>query len=275
MGKRRQRQLVNQFPLKMKFNIISKSKRLFTVARVQGMFSIVIDSHVARPSSFLLFYSIFCALLVTITLQWALYKLFARLYSNTTQEVVVTVLLTSKYVFLDWKIIFGYLSQILQRKDIADVIQEATIIENYLTKFRLNRYDKDYRYWRSAKSYSNWFQVISISCTFIIGCFMYTKSVSFGDVIVFIITTYCQIMPTILSSMYFFYLSLSFKFYRAINRKIRSLKYQGSDCHQIDQLNCLFTVVTKYTENSCHSFLRVCIDFSGGTGAFYLKKVNL
>lgn len=238
----------------MKPNILFKSKRLFTVARLQGMFSIVMDAHVARPSSFWLFYSILCALLITVTLQWALYKLFARLYSDTKQELVLTILVTSKYLFLEWKIIFGFLSQISQRKAMADVIRQANQIEFFLLKFRLNRHDKQYRYWCTAKSYSNWFQVTIICCSFVIGCFMYTTNVSFGDVVVFIITTYCQIMPTILSSMYFFYLSLSFKFYRTINRTIRSLTYVESDCYQIDRLNSLFNVVTQYTENVCSLF---------------------
>lgn len=238
----------DDFPSKMKRNILSKSNRLFTIARFQGMSSIITDSQVAKPSSILLFYSIVCALLITITLQWALYKLFARLYSNTEQEVVLTILVTSKYVFLEWKIIFGYLSQIVQRNVIADVLNEVIKIDNYFIKFRLNRCDKEYRYWSSAKSYSNWFQILTISCSFVIGCLLYTEDVELGDVLVFIVTTYCQIMPTILSSMYFFYLSLSFKFYRTINRKIRSCKNDGCDYHQIDRLNCLFNVVTKYTE---------------------------
>lgn len=247
--------MFDKFPLKMKRNIFSESQRLFTVARLQGMFSIIVDSKAtARQSLNLLFYSIACALLVTITLQWALYKLFTRLYLNTTQEVVQTILITSKYMFLEWKIIFGYLNQIVQRNSIADLLNEASKIENYFDKFRLNRPDPDYRYWCSAKSYSNWFQIITIFCSFAIGCLMYTKNVAIGDIIVFIITTYCQIMPTILSSMYFFHLSLSFKFYRAISRKIRSFKYGGCDYRQIDRLNCFFNVVTKYTENVCKLF---------------------
>lgn len=232
----------------MKSNILSKSNRLFTIARFQGMTSIIIDSQNAKSSSILLFYSIVCALLITITLQWSLYKLFARLYSNTEQEVVQTILVSSKYIFLEWIIIFGYSSQIVQRNVIADVLNEAIKIENYFIKFRLNRCDEECRYWNSAKSYSNWFQILTISCSFIIGCLLYTKDVVFGDVVVFIVTTYCQIMPTILSSMYFFYLSLSFKFYRAINRKIRSFKNDGCDYHQVDRLNYLFNAVTKYTE---------------------------
>lgn len=241
--------------LEMKFNVLSKSKRLFSIARLQGMFCVVIDSsQVARPSTILLFYSIACALFITITLQWSLYKLFVRLYSNTKQEVVLTVLVTSKYTFLDWKIIFGYFCQIFQRKDIANVINEAWKIEKFLIKFRLNRHDDKYQNWCAAKAYSNWFQVISINCSFIIGCLLYSENVSIGDVIVFSVTTYCQIMPTIVSSMYFFFLCLSFKFYRAINRKIHILKCEEKYYYQIDQINFLFDVATKYTENVCKLF---------------------
>lgn len=238
----------------MKSDVLFKSKRLFTIARFQGMFSVVIDSQIARPSKFLLFYSVVCALLVTITLQWALYKLFVRLYSNTKQEVVLTILVTSKYTFLDWKVIFGYLSQIFQRNYYVNVINEASKIEKLFIKYRLNHHDNVYKSWCSAKSYSNWFQVISTSCSFIIGCLLYTNHVFLGDVIVFIITTYCQIMPTIVSSLYFFFLCLSFKFYRTINRKLRFYKNNGCDYYQIDQINFLFNVVTKYTENVCKLF---------------------
>lgn len=238
----------------MKSNVLSKSKGLFAIARLQGMFSVVIDSRIARPSTFFLFYSIACALFITITLQWALYKLFVRLYSNTKQEIVMTVLLTSKYTFLECNVVFGYFCQIFQRKRIANIINEARKIENYLIKFRLNRNDGAYQFWCSAKTFSNWFQVISISCSFLIGCLSYTENVSFGDVIIFTITTYCQIMPTIVSSMYFFFLCVSFKFYRAINRKIRLLNHEEEDYYGIDQINCLYDVVTKYTENVCKLF---------------------
>lgn len=237
-------------------NILFRAKRLFFVARLQGMFAIIIDSDVARPSSSLLFYSIVCALTITMTLQWALYKIFVRLYSNTKQEIVMTILLTSKYAFLEYKVIFGYFLQIVQRKDIAAVLNEATKIDRCFKKCRLNdNGDNAYRYWCSAKGFSNWFQVLSISTSFVIGCLMYTSDVLIGDFVVFLITTYCQIMPTTLSSMYFFYLSQSFKFYRSINRKIRSFKWElPLDDPQIDQLNYVSNAVTKYTENVCRLF---------------------
>lgn len=236
-------------------SIPSKSKRLFTVARLQGMLSIVIDSNgMAKPSSFWLIYSIICGLIVTITLQWALYKLFTRLYSNTKQEIVQTILVTSKYLLLEWKIIFGYSCQLIQRKDIADVLNKAIKIENYFRKIRFNVQDNEYRFWCSAKRSSNWYQIMSICSAFLIGCLLYTENVLFGDIVVFIVTTYSQIMPTILSSMYFFYLSQSFKFYRILNREMYFV--QSRDCcyHRIDEINFLSCVVNEYTECVCKVF---------------------
>lgn len=175
------------------------------------------------------------------------------MYSNKIFELVMTILLTLKYLLLDWKIIFGYVSQVVQRNEIVDVLNQANRIEMQFERCAMNDRDGDdeYEFWCTAKQFANYFQVFCFVSSFVVGCLMYTNEVYCGDVLIFTVTVYCQLLPTILSNLYFFYLSMSFKFYRTLNRNIRSIRFDQPDCyHRIDEINCLYNEITKYTKRA-------------------------